>query len=186
MQKLPVTLNENQAQRLAKKKIVQIKHEQLQPPHAHHILLHREAHARAVKALSKGTGLRIGPLTDEELEGSGFWDLLKKAASTVATAAVNTGRFIKKNIIDSDLYKNEIKKQIVRPLVDKAEAAITTVAGPTIGNLSKVAIDKLGDVTGGYGVIEIPPKKKIKTTPTTTTTKPKPKAKAKGGSFVIA
>jgi hypothetical protein len=101
--------------------------------------------------MASGKGVRIGPLTDEELAGSGFFDLLKK----IGRAAVTAGKFVKDNIIDSNLYQTSIKPE-VRKLVDSGEAAISGVLPSSVANVSKTLIDALGARTGAYGLIEIP------------------------------
>jgi hypothetical protein len=182
MEKLPLTLTEAQARKLVSKKgTVQLKHSQLMHPHMHYLLLHSEAHKRAKKAMNSGKGLRIGPLTDEEINGSGFFDLLKN----IGRAAVKAGKFVKDNIIDSNLYQTSIKPE-VRKLVDSGEAAISGILPPSVANVSKTLIDALGNKTGAYGLITIPsePKAKPKARPKAgpkAGPKAKPKAKPKAG-----
>jgi hypothetical protein len=183
MQKLPLTLNESQAGKLVRRQPVQLKHSQLLPEHRHYLMLHPETHKRAMKAMAAGKGLRI-TLTPEEIEasGSGFFDLLKKAANV----ASKVGRFVKEKIIDSNLYQKQIKPE-VRKLVDSGESALQTVLPAPVAGVSKTLIDALGNKTGAYGLIEIPATKKAAAKPKPKAAKPKA-AKSKtavGGSFII-
>lgn len=164
----PLELTENNVKKLMRGYPTQLKKEQLHST-KHYVKVHPLTHQKLTKAKVSGKGIRL-TMTPEEFEtsGEGFMDILrgiKKGA-----------QWVKKNIIDSNIYQSDIKP-IVRKLVDASVTAAEPMLGP-VGPLVKSGVDKLGTVTNAYGL----------EAPTNGILKPKPKAKAKavkGGSFFI-
>lgn len=140
----PLELTENNVKKLMRGYPTQLKKEQLHST-KHYVKVHPLTHQKLTKAKMSGKGIRL-TLTPEEFNasGEGFMDILrgiKKGA-----------QWVKKNIIDSNIYQTDIKP-IVRKLVDSGVTAAQPMLGP-IGPLVKSGVDKLGEVTSAYGLIE--------------------------------
>lgn len=168
MNRFSLDLTESNVKRMLKGLPVQFKKEQLHGS-KHHLMLHPLNHKQLTKAKTLNRGARIA-LTPEEIaaSGEGFGDWLKKIASGA--------RWVKQNVIDSPLYQRLIKP-IVREGVTALSAPVTAMAGPA-GPLVQQGIEKLGQVTGAYGL----PKPRAKKAA-------KPRAKKTkatvGGSFLL-
>lgn len=193
MQKLPLTLTENQVRKLIKGLPIQLAKDQLMKSE-HYLMLHPETHKKVIAAKTKGRGVRI-TLTHPEImaSGSGFMDILRK----IGKAAM----WVKDKVIDTPFYQQTVKPEI-RSLVDAGKTAAAAVLPAPISNIANAGIDKIGQVTNAFGlplgVIDttIKPKRITKKqaekmlsatsiTEPTPRAKPKPRAKKVGGSFVI-
>ena len=167
----PLEFTENNIKKLMRGYPTQLKKEQLHST-KHYVKVHPLTHQKLTKAKVSGKGIRL-TMTPEEFNasGEGFMDILrgiKKGA-----------QWVKKNIIDSTIYQSDIKP-IVRKLVDAGVTAAQPMLGP-IGPLVKSGVDKLGEVTSAYGLIEpeilTPPMKKAtRNSRKENFEKPKPKA----------
>ncbi len=141
---VPCTLTEKQFHRLKQGHIIQLKPEQisLDTNHRHHIVIHHAEAKRILKAARSRKGARVS-LTPEEFEMSGegikeFWEKLKSGAS-----------WLKKNIIDSDVYKSAVK-----PIVSQAVKTGFAAATPFLGAaspLAEQAVRAIGEKSGIYG-----------------------------------
>jgi hypothetical protein len=147
------SISENQLRKLERGQPIQLKYDQfkLQTPadSIGYIKIHPVTHKKVVNAHTKKKGVRIG-LTEPELNESGeglksMWGWIKNKA---APAVVKAAKFVKKNVIDSDLYQKDIKP-IVRSGVDSLESMIPD---NVIGKLAKSGIESVGSKTGGYGI----------------------------------
>lgn len=172
----PLDLTENNVKRLVNGHPIQLKAPQLKGD-KHYIVVHPATHQRLVKARGLNKGARIN-LTAQELAASGegfkdLWQKVKKGA-----------QWVKQNVIDTALYQTKVKP-IVRQAVESAVASLPLPA--PVAGVAKVGVEKLGEVTGAFGLEESPlvmtqPKKKRVTKKGTS----KPRAKkSAGGSFMI-
>lgn len=150
-----------------------------------HIKVHPDVAKRISKAHVKSKGSRVALSEPELIEsGEGFrsaWNWIKNKA---APAVVSAAKYIKKNVVDSPFYQQNVRPELHK-LVGDLESALPSNA---LGRISTKGIDALGEATGGYGLndgsimVKKVPKPKAKKTPKPKA-KPKAKPKTKGGSF---
>jgi hypothetical protein len=114
------------------------------------ILLHPSTHAMYKKAVMKGKGLTItispGEIlstVESDMDGTGFFgDIYKKLKSGY--------KWVKKNIIDTDVYQKAIK-----PLVRKGVDALASMASsyaPEAAPLITAGVNTIGSKTGAFGL----------------------------------
>lgn len=139
-----------QMHRLAKGETVHVKHHQLF--RGHPIILHKKKVRHIGRAHEAKRGVRLSISPDEfehnHLYGSGkFLDALR-----------NAGQWLKKNIIDTDIYQKNIKP-VVRQVVDQGVNALQGMAssknpilGQVVGDVARAAADKVGSATNAYGI----------------------------------
>lgn len=150
----PVTLTLGQFQKLRKGGTVQLRADQIDTSrqHKHHLTLHPE-NAKKVKRAARnrrGVRLSLSP-TEFEMSGEGFGDFMRKLRDGFSTA----GSWVKKNIIDTDVYRNNIRP-IVRGLVDQGINAASALAGSKtgpagqkiVGDVGRAAANKFYEATG--------------------------------------
>jgi hypothetical protein len=178
MEKIDLTLTEDQVKKLIAKRPFQLKHTQIKDGmHPNHLIVNKMLHRHITKAKNAGKGVRIPVLTDSEIEasGSGFMDILRK----IKDGAVAVGSFVKRNVIDTPVYQS-IKPEI-RKIVDSGESALSNVLPAPAAAISKTLIDAIGQKTGAYGLIQMSPDSKVKPTK-----KAKPAAKKVTKKTMIA
>lgn len=124
------------------------------------ILLHPANYLNFKKAAMKGRGftITISPAeilstVESDMDGTGFFgDLWKKLKSGYS--------WVKKNIIDSDVYQSAIKP-IVRQGVNAAITAANTAYPGSAVPLSAVA-NKIGNQTGAFGAPPVMRRSRLK------------------------
>lgn len=145
MERVPITLTEKQAERLVKGGMVQLPKSAVQG-NQHIIFLAPTTAKKVRKAKMTGKGVRI-QLSGPEMEatGAGLKDVFKKV-----------GKFYTKYV--KPVASKYIKKG-VEQLADKGITALEVMAPEFAPALEfgrekflKKGIDKLGDVTGAYGL----------------------------------
>lgn len=120
-EKVPITLTGQQLRKLSEGKVVQLESKQLQPTYKHVVVLHPLMAQKVKRAMIKGSGTRLR-MSPEEIHMSGqglsdIWHWIKSTAapavwSGIKWAAEKTPvalKFIKDNVIDSDVYQQELK-----------------------------------------------------------------------------
>ena len=140
-----------QIKRLIRGNEINLKHHQLMTGDP--VVLHRTKVRKIERAHARQRGCRIG-LTPEEFElqhthvgGGKFLDALKSA-----------GQWLKKNVIDTDVYQKSIKpivKQGVNFGVEQVAKAIATKApflAPVAQEVIQYGANKVGNATGAFGV----------------------------------
>lgn len=144
LQKVSVSISENQFDKLRRGKPIQLSKEKLK--NGNHVLYVNPSLAKEIrKARNANKGLRI-QLTQQELEMSaeGLKEFLKKA-----------GVFYNKHIKSTvSPYIKKGLNQLANVALTEAEA-ILPVAQPYLEKGRKYipqAIDKVGDITGAYGM----------------------------------
>ena len=141
-------LHPKQMMAVAHGKATNIKHHQIHVGHP--VVLKKSKARRIAKAHANGKGARFS-LDHEEMgaqhEGSGFLDALRSA-----------GDWLKKNIIDTNFYQQNIKP-IVKQGVDFGVNTIANAVGSKVPFLAPVAqeagkflTDKVGNATGAFGL----------------------------------
>lgn len=140
---------------------VQISATALKNPNSR-VFVHPETFKRIQRSVKKGSGCRVCMSRDEILQtgpkgltGSGrmagmgwwsnAWEGLKKAAKwiqdTAVPAAVDAAKWTKKNILDSDLYRENIKPKV-------HEKIGSTLEGLPYSDISKAVAEKIYEETG--------------------------------------
>lgn len=149
-----VTLSLPQFHKLRKGFSIQLSHHQLDPSkqHKHRITVHHETHKKIARAIRhrKGVRLSLSP-TEFEMSGEGIGDWFRKIRDGLSTA----GSWVKKNIIDSDLYQRSVKP-IVHDLVDQGINTAAALAGARGGprgqqlaqDVGRAAANKFYEATG--------------------------------------
>jgi hypothetical protein len=134
---LSVFISQNQARKLVKGKPVQLSHSALSQGHNVKMMVHPSTHKRVQKALRNNKGTRI-ILSQSEIDGSGIFDFLKNAAS-----------WVKKNIIDTDLYQKNVRP-IARELV---KTGVSLIPGPQLArDVATKGTEYLSEKTGAFGM----------------------------------
>lgn len=84
-----VNLPHHKLKKLANGHRVQVEHHEI--GHGpHHLTLHHETHKKLLHARTNKKGMRLGPLTHEEIMASGsLWDTLKSGAKWLGSQALN-------------------------------------------------------------------------------------------------
>lgn len=124
------------------------------------ILLHPSSHDRFKKAVMKGKGLTltISPAevlstVESDIEGTGFFgDVWKKLKSGYS--------WVKKNIIDTDIYQKAVK-----PLVRQGVNALANIASsyvPEATPLITAGVNEIGKKTGAFGVPPVMSRRRMK------------------------
>lgn len=117
------------------------------------ILLHPENHAKLSKAKRAGRGVvlymsagEVLATVESDLEGSGIFGNIWRGLKSGY-------RFVKKNIIDTDLYQGAIKP-IVKRGVEYAKGAAKAYTGNSPeGNAAiDAVVGKIGSETGAFGM----------------------------------
>lgn len=145
---VPLNLTHNQGKKLVKGKPIQLKHHQLfQGPHLVVMQLHKAKTLHKAHKSGKGSRLHLSP-QEIEMSGAGLGDFFKKI-----------GEFYTQKIKP---YVAPLLKQGVSSLADFGVNAAKTAApmfAPEIQSLSDrykdVAVSKLGQATGAYGLYQI-------------------------------
>ena len=126
------------------------------------VLLNKLMHDRVEKARKSGRGVRlvadipeirqtgVRGLKGSGMSATGFWgdawnwvrDNSKKAYNWIKDEAVP---WVKSNVIDSEIYQNEIRPKLRNKLEDFAESK-------GYANYTVPAIEYLGDKTGAFGL----------------------------------
>lgn len=114
------------------------------------VFLHPVQHRNVSKAGMAGRGctVELSPAeilttVESDMDGTGlFGDLWK---------GLKTGyNWVKKNVIDTDIYQKGVKP-LVRRAVNTGAAALTGLV-PEAADLIDIATDKIGEKTGAFGV----------------------------------
>lgn len=143
---VPLELSPAQVRKLVKGQSIQLPHAKLM--RGIEVVLKKKKATRVHRAHAKSRGVRL-QMDPEELEmsGAGFLDFLKKA-----------GTFLKEKV-----FTNPIYKQVAAPLIKQglqrgvsalqgAVGAVVPELGAPIGELGNAAVNKLGEVSGAYGM----------------------------------
>lgn len=124
------------------------------------VLLHPANHANYKKAAMKGKGLTITispaevlSTVESDMDGTGFFGNLWKGLKSGYN-------WVKKNIIDSDIYQSTIKP-IVRQGINAAVAAANTAYPGSAAALAPIA-NKIGEKTGAFGAPPVMRRRRLK------------------------
>lgn len=151
---MKVALTKKNVQRMLKHLPTQLKAEQL----GCGIKMHPDTPARVMRAMNSAMrrrkGVRVHILPSDVQAGSGFWDWLKSAATTVwekglKPMASAVGQIAK------PIYN--VAKPLIRPALKAALPAIGTALGGPVGTalgstLAPQVLDVVGDTTKAFGM----------------------------------
>lgn len=148
MEKVHLRLTESQAKKLMKGGVIQLAPDALRDD-AHYLILEKKTANKVRRAQRAGKGCRIclNPM-EMEHSGEGIGDFFKDVFNKVKEGA----KWVKSNVIDTPFYQQNIKP-IVRKGVDTALALSTPQLGIATP-AANIAVNKLGEYTGAYGLKE--------------------------------
>lgn len=151
-QQVKVQLTKSQFDKLRRGQPIQLKHGQIGSG-MHWLALHPETAKKVSSAYTKGKGVRICvSMPEMEASGEGLREFL--------SGLKNTGKWLKKNVIDSSIYQQAIKP-FVRKAVDAAVASASPALGP-IAPYAQKGVNYIGDQTGAFGIIKKLKRKRVK------------------------
>ena len=114
------------------------------------IMLHPENHAKLSKAKRAKRGVvlymsagEVLATVESDMEGTGIFNNLWKNLKSGYN-------WVKKNIVDSDIYQKGVKP-LVRSGVNQL-AGLAKTKAPQAGELIDMVVDKVGKETGAFGV----------------------------------
>lgn len=145
---IKVNITEAQLKKALNEKPIQLKASQIGEGDTY-LSLHPANVKIVEKSAIKGRGcvLHLSPAellaTEEDSKGAGlFKDIYKKLKSGY--------KFIKKNVIDTELYQ-QVAKPLVRSAVEVGASALKTLA-PTSAPVIDIIKEKIGKETGAFGI----------------------------------
>ena len=146
---IPLEIHPHQIVKLVKGHVIQLPHSSIMPLHVQTIpiVVKKHKHTKIMRAHRGRKGVRLH-LDPEELEmqGSGFWDTLK-----------SIGSFIKDKVFTNPVYKQTVAPLLKQGLNSGVDflASKVPVAGPLLGDLAHQGVNKLGEVSGAYGLRDV-------------------------------
>jgi len=143
---IPLNLTSKHIERLARGHTIHLPHEKIGSGIP--VVLRRQKHTRICRAHRNQKGCRLGLDSEElEMQGGAFWDTLKKI-----------GSFIKDKVFTNPAYKQHIAPLIKQGLNTGVDV-LSGLAGskvpflkPLLGDAGRAGINKLGEVSGAYGM----------------------------------
>ena len=143
--KVLLDLEPHQIMKLHKGHSIQLKHPQLLVEGKHFVIIHHSKGKKIHHAHKHHKGVRLQmtePEIHETIEGGGFGDFLNKLKQG--------GQWLKKNIVDSDIYQ-KYAKPVVRQIVNTGLDLATPHLGAA-APLARQAVDAIGSKTNAYGI----------------------------------
>ena len=134
MESIPVRISKAQAHKAKRGKPGQLGYSQLSGDSNIKLVLHPANAKKVQRAVRNQKGCRL-ILSPEEIEGSGLFDWLK-----------NAGQWVKKNIIDSPFYQQNVRP-IAKQLVKSGVQML-----PVGQDLAQKGADWLGEKSGAFGM----------------------------------